>query len=293
MNFQQPIMNVENYRPLAELVPAHWQSGIVVLDDGARIHYTRAGDLANPAVVLLHGVQVSGVMWLRTAQALEADYHIIMPDSRGHGQSSTMTPNSVLADDVAGLLRALNVENPVVVGHSMGADVAGRFAAAYPTRAVMLVDPALRSFGPPPSDEIPAYMQPVIDAMNALKSQTHAERLITAQRLLPPGTPPLHEADYVSFVEGMAQFDMNTFRAFGAITPLFADSATIARITAPIILLTARPMRSPSAEPDVTPFSEHWQNGRHVHFPDSGHFIPFEQFDHFIEVLRALLSETA
>ncbi len=62
---------VQGYRPMSELIPAHWQTGAIESDDGARIHYTRTGG-QKPPVLLLHGVQVNGLTWLRTAKALEA-----------------------------------------------------------------------------------------------------------------------------------------------------------------------------------------------------------------------------
>jgi hypothetical protein len=34
-----------------------------------------------------------------------------------------------------------------------------------------------------------------------------------------------------------------------------------------------------------------WRDGEYVHFADSGHFIPFDQFERFIEVLTRFLSE--
>ena len=77
---------VQRFRPLAELVPAHWRTGFVEAADGTRIHYTRTGS-DKPAVVLLHGFQVNGLNWLRTAQALESTYDVVMPDFRGHGKS--------------------------------------------------------------------------------------------------------------------------------------------------------------------------------------------------------------
>jgi pimeloyl-ACP methyl ester carboxylesterase len=80
---------VQGYRPLSELVPAHWQTGSIEAHDGARIHYTRTGG-QKPPVLLLHGVQVNGLTWLGTAKALEATYDVVMPDFRGHGLSSRL-----------------------------------------------------------------------------------------------------------------------------------------------------------------------------------------------------------
>src|SRR5262245_52537450 len=125
---------VKRYRELSELVPAHWQTGAIETKDGASIHYTRTGG-AKQAVLLLHGVQATGLTWLRTAQALGSTYDMVMPDFRGHGQSSRITAGlstDMLADDMTALLRALNLERPFVVGHSMGAEIAGRLAAVHP-----------------------------------------------------------------------------------------------------------------------------------------------------------------
>ena len=286
---------VQGYRPLSELVPAHWQTGSIETEDGARIHYTRTGG-QKPPVLLLHGVQATGLTWLRTAKALEANYDVVMPDFRGHGQSSrisnSLSPNT-LVNDTIGVLQALDLATPYVVGHSMGADIAGRLAAAYPARAVALVDPALRNFrvAMPTSDEAPPWMQPIIEAMQALKTQPHAERMATGLRLLPPGTPVFEEADYVSFVDAQAQFDLTFFRSATTMGYLFEAPELIAQIACPMLLLTARPMM-PGMDnaAGVAVFENSWRMGQHVHFADSGHFIQFEQFNRFVDVLTRFMA---
>src|SRR5687768_13698977 len=102
---------VQGYRPLSELVPAHWQTGSIEAEDGARLHYTRTGG-EKPPVLLLHGVQAAGLTWLRTAKALEATYDVVMPDFRGHGRSDRIgdgLPADALVKDTIGLLGALEL----------------------------------------------------------------------------------------------------------------------------------------------------------------------------------------
>jgi hypothetical protein len=41
----------------------------------------------------------------------------------------------------------------------------------------------------------------------------------------------------------------------------------------------------------VAVFENNWREGQHVHFADSGHFIQFEQFNHFMDVLTRFLNE--
>lgn len=287
--------DVKDFRPLDELIPEHWTSGDVNTFDGTRIHYTRTGG-DKPALILLHGVQVDGLSWLRTAQAFEADYDVVMPDARGHGQSNGLEnglSSSLQIMDLVSVIYALRLDRPFVVGHSMGADIAARLAAAHPLRAVVLVDPALQNLAammPPVGDEKPPWMQSLFDTMTALKTQTHAERMVTGLNLLPPGTELWHEADYVSFVYGQAQFDLSVFQHMRELGYVFEEPNLIARIACPILLLTARQMMSPDSAPDISAFSDHWQQGQHIHFPDSGHAIYCDQFERFVTTVREFLA---
>ena len=64
---------------------AHWHSGDVEAN-GIRLHYTRTGG-TKPPLVLAHGLTDDGLCWTPVAEALEAEYDVIMVDARGHGQS--------------------------------------------------------------------------------------------------------------------------------------------------------------------------------------------------------------
>jgi N-formylmaleamate deformylase len=135
---------VARYRPIEEIIPGRWAQGMVEAN-GIRHHYYRTGG-EKPALVLLHGLQESGLTWLRVARALERDYDVVMPDARGHGRSDRageQFSEEVLRDDAAGLIRALGLERPALLGHSMGASTAALVGAAYPelVRAVLLEDP--------------------------------------------------------------------------------------------------------------------------------------------------------
>ena len=41
-----------------------------------------------PPLILLHGLMTNGVCWKGFAHVLEKEYDVIMPDARGHGNSS-------------------------------------------------------------------------------------------------------------------------------------------------------------------------------------------------------------
>lgn len=61
-------------------------------------------------------------------------HRVVAPDLRGHGASDPAASYDIadFADDVAWVSRRLDLDRPVVVGHSMGGMVAVEAAAAYP-----------------------------------------------------------------------------------------------------------------------------------------------------------------
>jgi 3-oxoadipate enol-lactonase len=97
-------------------------------------------------VVLLHGFPLCKDMWRPQALALQDGNRVIVPDLRGFGGSSPFDESPSLdqmADDVAGLLAALKINEPVVVGGlSMGGYIALAVARKYPNvlRALILAD---------------------------------------------------------------------------------------------------------------------------------------------------------
>lgn len=101
-----------------------------------------------PYVVLLHGKNFNGAYWKSTAEWLQSlGYGVVMPDQSGFGKSSKPTDYqysfAALAKNTHGLLKSLEIENPIVVGHSMGGMLASRYALLYPdaTQKLILVNP--------------------------------------------------------------------------------------------------------------------------------------------------------
>lgn len=99
----------------------HWSSAVCEIN-GINIHYTRTGG-HKPPVIMLHGLMANGICWTSLARVLEKEYDVIMPDARGHGNSSVPDFGYRYEDhanDVAGLINALKLPPPILLGHSMG-----------------------------------------------------------------------------------------------------------------------------------------------------------------------------
>ncbi|MFE4964129.1 alpha/beta fold hydrolase [Streptomyces sp. NPDC056660] len=103
------------------------------------------GDLAyldtgsGDPVVLLHSGYVDHRFWAGQIPALAAEYRVIAPDVRGHGASANASKPFRWADDLAELLRHLDVGPAVLVGVSMGGVIATDTVLEHPelVRAVV------------------------------------------------------------------------------------------------------------------------------------------------------------
>lgn len=108
-----------------------------IASDGARIVYDDAG--GGRPVLLLHGLMANRAFF-RFQAPLAAGFRLIGVDLRGHGESGRASPAiDRMAADVAELAEALEIEDAIGVGWSLGATVlwhvlgggaSGRFAGS-------------------------------------------------------------------------------------------------------------------------------------------------------------------
>ena len=104
-----------------------------------KLHYETTGDLANPAVLFLHGFMGSNRDWEYVIDALGAEFFCIMIDLPGHGQSVKLQDNEVYTIEgaaglVAHVLDEIGISEAHVVGYSMGGRLALYFALHFPER---------------------------------------------------------------------------------------------------------------------------------------------------------------
>lgn len=112
--------------------------------EGCQIAYTQAGSESNPPVLLLHGLTSHRGVWSRTMERLQQDFHCIAVDHLGFGDSDKPKDADYSIQKQAE--RALKVAdhfgvgNFIVIGHSMGGQIATFLAAnTAPLRVVKLV----------------------------------------------------------------------------------------------------------------------------------------------------------
>jgi pimeloyl-ACP methyl ester carboxylesterase len=114
----------------------------IKLQSGVRLEYAEQGSTTGTPVIFLHGYTDSWQSFNQVLPLLPESIHAYAISQRGHGASDQpvvgYTPDD-FALDVADFMRELDINSAIIVGHSMGATVAQRFALDYPYMAKALV----------------------------------------------------------------------------------------------------------------------------------------------------------
>src|SRR5262249_62076533 len=117
-----------------------------------RIPFRDWGDPALPPLVIVHGLRDHSHSFDDLARGLLDRFHVLALDLRGHGDSET-TPYYAFGHfvlDLHNLVRALRLQRPILVGHSMGGEIVTRLAGAFPDLPSRVV--LIEGLGPPPQD---------------------------------------------------------------------------------------------------------------------------------------------
>jgi esterase len=127
-----------------------------------KLHFRIFGQ--GPPLVILHGLLGSLDNWVTCAQKLAAHFQVVLLDLRNHGRSPHAEAFSydVMAEDVLRFLNDQRLAAAHLLGHSMGAKVAMRFAQLHPdaVRKLVVVDMSPREYAP--------RYDTLLDAMHAL-----------------------------------------------------------------------------------------------------------------------------
>jgi pimeloyl-ACP methyl ester carboxylesterase len=270
----------------------HWTENTISVN-GVAIHYTRTGDGSKPPLVLAHGFSDHGLCWLPMVRDLEATYDVILPDARGHGKSARVQPGEAvdLPGDLAGLIKALGLKNPIVGGHSMGAATAAQMEAQFPSlaRALLLEDPPWRepdpTPAPPPTTAPPPSMaQWIID----LKELSEAEMVAKCRA----DNPTWPEVELQPWAESKVQFDLNFLQAARTSQPHWLD--VVKALSVPTLLITADPAKGAIVNPTAAQkAAEANKLVTVVRMDGAGHCIHRENYADYMAALTSFLKGLA
>jgi haloacetate dehalogenase len=109
---------------------------------GAIIRLRHGG--SGPPLLLMHGNPLSHVSWYKIAARLSQNYHVVLPDLRGYGDSSLPEPGAnhinysfrAMAQDMVEIMEQLSYRRYFAAGHDRGGRTLHRMCLDHPERVI-------------------------------------------------------------------------------------------------------------------------------------------------------------
>ena len=252
--------------------------------NGIRLHYVRLGRGRAP-LVLLPGITSPAVSWEFVGERLAQTHDVYILDNRGRGLSQGGPDLSYRLDDYARdteeLIRALGLERPAIVGHSMGGRIAVRLAVRAPACVgkLVLVDPPVSG---PGRRAYPLPLSWYLDSIDAVsRGQGYEEmkkglpwsdeHLELRMEWLPSCDRTAIEQSHRSFQEEEIHSDLP-------------------KIAAQTLLLYAEKGGTIS-DADADEIVGALKHGRKQRIDGAGHMIPWDRLDAFVAAVQGFLGK--
>jgi pimeloyl-ACP methyl ester carboxylesterase len=236
-----------------------------------------------PAFVFIHGWASDRSVWSAQVAAFAADYRCIAVDLRGRGESQAVPPYGVgqALEDVAELIRTLNIAPVILVGHSLGGVVALAVNGRYPdlVRGTVTIDSPINA-------ETGAGSPRSVAMIREAGSMHAVENFIQTFEYDPPNRA-IH--DYIATVMLKCPADVGA----GMLEDLHLVGADMKRLLReadrkPFMMIWGeRPLGDPAWVRDNTMFV------RQEPVTGTGHFVQVEQPAVTNALLRAFLDDVA
>lgn len=114
---------------------------VVKSEDGVEIHYTVYGK-GSPALVFVHGWSCDQTYWKYQVPEFSKRHTVVTLDYAGHGKSGAGRENFTMesfGNDVAAVVNDLNLDQVILIGHSMGGLVIIDAPTKLPGKVMALV----------------------------------------------------------------------------------------------------------------------------------------------------------
>ena len=257
--------------------------------DGLRIQYYRTGE-EKPVLIFLHGAMDNALCWNNLPVLLEPEYDVVLFDARGHGLSAapeTGYSPQVQADDVAALIQELKLYQPVLIGHSMGADTAAAAAAKYPglIKGVVLEDP------PWPYDFFGKSEEERAAKSVEMLAQIQAYKALSFEDLMAYGKEKHPSWDASEYFQWTKARQMVSPKVVSNITEPRADwKEIVSQIKCPGLIITGDPDLGAIITSEITnEIIGLWKQAKIVNIPNAGHHIRREQYRPFRDAVKQYL----
>lgn len=254
-----------------------------------RLHYVDVG-AGDPPVVLVHAFPLHSEMWAAQVACLAANHRVVVPDMKGFGRSDAPEDDgaytmAAYAEELAGLLRHLGLDEVVLGGLSMGGYITFSFLAGHMDMVRGLVLADTRAGTDPPEvlqrrtdqqaqvrrDGTQALVETLLGGLLAPATRETRAELVDHVRQMMLSNPP---AGFVGGLEAM--------KGRPDATP------HLGAIAAPTLVLVGE-HDGPSPPELVRGWQEQIPSSELVVVPGAGHLSNLEEPDHFNSALTDFL----
>jgi pimeloyl-ACP methyl ester carboxylesterase len=274
-----------------------------------RLHYVDWGNGKARPLVLVHGGRDHCRNWDWVAQELRGDWHTIAPDLRGHGDSQWSQDGTYMMAgyvyDLAQLIHQLRLAPVTIIAHSLGGNIALRYAGLYPENVTKLV--AIEGVGPSPSmlarraatpfaermrtwieeqrslsGRLPRRYATIEDAFRRMQEENRHLTPEQARHLTQHGVNQNEDGTYSwkfdNYVRSWPPYDMTTAET----------EALWARIACPTLLAYGRESRA--SNPLTDGRVRHFRHVEVASIEGAGHWVHHDRLGEFISLVRAFLA---
>lgn len=246
---------------------------------------------AGQPLLLVHGFPLDHTMWREQIDGLAHAARVIAPDLRGFGHSTGAKGEVLtmdrLADDLAGLLDAMQIRESVVFcGLSMGGYVGWRFAARYRNRLSRLIQCDTRAVADSPE----AAQTRRETADRVLREGSAVVASAMKEKLFHPAT--LEEnPDIVAAVESvmLATSPQTIAAAQRGMAERPDSTELLPQLDLPTLVVCGEKDAISPAE-EMRRIAEALPQGRFVQVPRAGHLAPLESPANTNAAILAFLS---
>jgi len=253
-----------------------------------RIHYEERG--RGDPLILIMGLGAPGSRWEDHAAAYEKHFRCILVDNRGAGESDRPPgpyTTRAMADDTAGLMTALGLENARIAGISMGSAIAQELALSYPdkVRSLVLVSSWSRC---------DRYVQTVFEHFKKMRELASPADFTELLQLW-IASAPYYEEHFDEMVQdraavGQGYMPVDAFQAQSDACRMHNSFDRLDKITAPTLLTVGdadifTPLRL------TIEMHEQMPNSKMIVFGGFGHIHHWEDLERFNNVTRQFLLE--
>lgn len=270
----------------------NWSSSKLNVN-GLNINCYRSGEEGShrvgPSVILAHGITDNGQCWNPLAEVLTESYDVVSLDARGHGFSDRPERgygSREHAEDLAGLIKALKLVHPALIGHSMGADNVAMMAYMRPDlpSCIVLEDPPWRALTKQPTQ------QEAEERAEQWREQIRFRQRHSREEVIAQGReihPDWSESEYEPWADAKLQVDVSVLEYVTSRTPW---SVMIRSIRCPTLLVTGDPMEEAIVTREIAEeICRMNENFEWVRIEGAGHSIRRDRFEQYAGAVTEFL----